>query len=137
MSNITPTPLFPTERFNSLLEDLFELPKHVTTWIPAVDIRETEKEYKFLVETPGMNKEDLDIEVVGDMLTIKGKREDFTEEKNDQFIRRERKFGRFVRSFKLDHPVNVNDVLAEYVQGVLTVTVPKVPAKPVQRVPVN
>jgi HSP20 family protein len=137
MSNITPTPLFPTERFNSLLEDLFDLPMHPAMWVPAVDIRESDSEYKFLIEAPGMNKEDLDIEVVGDMLTIKGKREDFTEEKNEQFIRRERKFGRFVRSFKLDAPVKPEDVKADYIQGVLTVTVPKVALKTPQRIPVN
>lgn len=137
MTNLTPTPLFPTERFNSLLEDLFDLPKHPSNWIPAVDIRETEKEYRFLIETPGMNKEDLDIEVMGDMLTIKGKREDIVEEKSDQFIRRERKFGRFARSFKLDNPVKAEDVLADYTHGVLTVTVPKAAIKEAQRVPVK
>ena len=137
MTDKAPTPLFPTERFNSLLEDLFELPKITQHWMPAVDIRDMEHEYKFLVEVPGMNKEDLEIEVVGDMLVIKGKREDFSEQKTDQYVRRERKFGRFQRSFKLEYPVKAEGVRAEYAKGVLTVIVPKVETPAAQRIPVQ
>lgn len=137
MTNNTPTPLQPAERFSSLLEDLFDLPKHTPHWMPAVDIKDTDTEYRFHVEVPGMNKEDLEIEIVGDLLVIKGKREDFNEQKTDQYVRRERKFGRFQRSFKLEYPVDAEQVIAEYAKGVLTVVVPKAKKVEAQRIPVR
>jgi HSP20 family protein len=94
-------------------------------WMPAVDIKETQTEITFFVEIPGVSQEDLDVELVGEVLTIRGKRESKSEESRENFVRVERNYGTFQRSFTIGVPVKADQISATYTDGVLSVVVPK------------
>lgn len=118
------------ERFNEMMEDFFEAPKMLRQWIPAVDIKKTDKEYTLTMELPGIERKDVHVEMAHDILTIRGHREHEAEEKGPDFIRRERNWGEFTRSFKLDEAVQPEMIKAEIKDGLLTIVIPKVePAK--------
>jgi HSP20 family protein len=99
---------------------------------PRVDISDTDAALTFHAELPGMSKEDVKISITdGNMLTIRGekKREEKTEEKN--FLRVERSWGSFTRSFALPDNLDTDKVNAEFENGVLNVAIPKrEPSKP-------
>ena len=97
----------------------------VTTWAPAVDIYETEHELVVKGDLPDVKPEDLDIRVENNILTIRGERkfEKKVDEKN--YLRVERAYGTFSRSFSLANTVNTEAIKADYTNGVLTLTVPK------------
>ncbi|RMG25755.1 MAG: Hsp20/alpha crystallin family protein, partial [Armatimonadetes bacterium] len=67
----------------------------------------------------------IDVELVGDVLTIRGKREFSDEEKRDDYVRIERSYGSFQRSFTIGVPVKADEISATYRDGILTVVVPK------------
>jgi len=135
---IPTTTLTPIERLSSFMEDMFPVTTPFRgTWNPAVDIKENEREYVIQAELPGMNREDLDVHLTGDMLVIEGKRQEAKEEKAEGYVRRERSFGSFYRSFRLDHKVEPNLIEAEYKDGILTVRVPKLQQPPPQRINVK
>ena len=99
--------------------------------IPAVDVAETDVAYKVKAELPGIRKEDLDVTVDDDVLTIKAEHNDNQEQTgNGQLIRKERSYGKFVRSLRLGANVDQETITAEYRDGVLHITLPK--AKEVQ-----
>jgi HSP20 family protein len=97
----------------------------VTTWAPAVDIYETEHELVVKADLPDVKPEDLDIRVENNILTIRGERkfEKKVDEKN--YLRVERAYGAFSRSFSLANTVNTEAIKADYKNGALTLTVPK------------
>jgi HSP20 family protein len=139
MSNLLQTaPFTPFERLSTLMEDMFPASALVkSVWNPAVDIKETDIEYAFTAELPGMNREDLEVEFVGDTLVIRGKREETKEEKGEGFIRKERHSGSFYRSFRIDTPIKQDAIRAEYKDGLLTVAVPKAEPVKTQRISVK
>ncbi len=94
------------------------------TWGPVVDILETKSDLIVRAELPGMKKEDIDVEVTGESLTIRGERKE-PESEDQRFIRVERPTGQFVRSFTIGVPVQPDKVKAAYKDGVLEITVPK------------
>ena len=96
-----------------------------TSWMPTVDISETEKGFEILAELPGVNENDVNISVTDNLLTIKGEKraEDKTDDKN--FHRVERRYGSFQRSFTLPRQVNTAEIKAGYKDGILTLTIPK------------
>jgi HSP20 family protein len=97
----------------------------LTTWSPPVDIHETENELIVEADLPGMNENDLDIRVENNMLTIAGERKFQSEVKEDDYLRIERTYGSFNRSFGLPSAVNAEAIKAEYKNGVLTLELPK------------
>lgn len=125
------------DRLSQMMEELLPNRWEFNIWSPPVDIKETAKEYQILMDLPGMHREDIDVEVSRDVITVLGKINASTEEKGENFIRRERRHGEFKRSFKLDAPVRSDQVKAEFKNGVLAVHVPKIePASP-QKVAIN
>lgn len=92
-------------------------------WLPPVDVKEEEEEFVLFVDLPGINEKEVEITVVGDQLTIKGERKAL--EDREKFLRRERAFGPFNRSFLLRVPVEVDKVSATYKNGVLEIHLPK------------
>jgi HSP20 family protein len=94
-------------------------------WSPSVDVAETENEIVLRAELPGMKQEDIDIELTGDTLTIRGERKFENEERRENFVRVERSYGRFQRSFTLGIPVQGDKVKATYRDGILEVHLPK------------
>lgn len=102
------------------------------TWVPAVDVWETEGELVYAFDLPGISEEKISVELDDGSLTVSGERERTDEVKNDRFYRFERRFGSFTRSVGLPQGVSENDVNAEYRDGVLEITVKK-PEQPKPR----
>ena len=97
----------------------------VADFIPTVDIYETEKEIVLKMELPEMRKEDVQVTLEDNVLTLRGERR-FQEAVNrENYHRIERKYGEFMRIFTLRRFVESSRVLAEFKEGMLTVTLPK------------
>jgi Molecular chaperone (small heat shock protein) len=94
-------------------------------WSPAVDVAENENEIILRAEIPGMKQDDIDIELTGDTLTLRGERKFENEERKENFVRVERSYGRFQRSFTLGVPVQHEKVSATYRDGLLEIHLPK------------
>lgn len=92
------------------------------TWVPAVDVVETEAAYVLSVEVPGVAREDVELAADGRWLELSGSRPQPGE---GSFAQMERSYGPFRRAFELPAPVDIEAVSADLVQGVLTITVPK------------
>jgi HSP20 family protein len=96
-------------------------------FLPSFDIQETPEAYLFEGDIPGISKDDLDINLVGNRLTIAGKREAKSRKEGDTYFTMERSFGAFTRSFTLPEGVDGGKVQADLKDGVLMITIPKVP----------
>jgi HSP20 family protein len=92
---------------------------------PAVDIDDTDKEMVVTAELPGVTEKDVEVNLAGDVLTIKGQKKAEHEEKNGDGYHMERRFGSFARSIRLPFHVKDQDVEAKFSNGVLTVRLPK------------
>jgi len=96
-------------------------------FVPAVDVSENENEYRVKADIPGVRKEDLNVSVQDGILTINGEsRYEDEEKKEGRVIRQERRFGKYSRSMRLGKDVDTSNVKAEYKDGVLELTLPKV-----------
>jgi HSP20 family protein len=94
-------------------------------WMPPVDIYETDKHDLVLkAELPDMSREDIEVTVENNILTLKGTKKGSSEVKDEQYRRIERSYGAFSRSFTLPNTVDASKVSAEYKNGVLTVRLP-------------
>ena len=122
-------------RVNQVLGDVFvrdEALSQASHWVPPVDIYETEgHDVVIKAELPEMAREDIDVTVDHQTLTIKGTRKAPIDVPEDRYRRVERRYGTFSRSFTLPNTVDVTKVSADYKNGVLTVKLPfKAEAKP-------
>jgi HSP20 family protein len=97
----------------------------LASWAPAVDIYETENELVIKADLPEVNEKDLDVRVENNMLTIRGERKFEQKVKEDNYLRVERAYGTFTRSFNLPNTVSTESIKAEFKNGVLTVEMPK------------
>jgi HSP20 family protein len=95
------------------------------TWLPPVDIFEEPDEIRLVAEVPGVKPENVKISVVGNLLTIKGTKEQVAEEEAEKVHRYERTYGPFERSFTLSASIDPNKIKATCNLGVLTITLPK------------
>jgi HSP20 family protein len=94
-------------------------------WAPALDVYEDDDKMTVQLELAGMKKEDFDISLQDDVLTIAGERKSSQEKQDGECFRSERSFGAFRRSVTLPAPVQSGEVKATYQDGILTVTLPK------------
>jgi HSP20 family protein len=95
-------------------------------WAPSVDVVETKEEYKVKVDLPGLLKEDIDVSLTDNILTIKGERKDLKEEGDDvTYYKKEITYGSFQRQVSLANTVDSENIKASYIDGVLEVKVPK------------
>jgi HSP20 family protein len=92
---------------------------------PAVDMYQTDDAVVVKSAIPGIKPEDIDISITGDTLTIKGETKSEEEVNEENYIRRERRYGSFCRSLALPLPVVTEKAAAEFENGVLTLTLPK------------
>ena len=97
----------------------------LTTWAPAVDIYETEHELVVKADIPEIKPEELDICVENNILTIRGERKIEKKVNEENYLRVERTYGSFSRSFSLANTVNTEAIKADYSNGVLTLSIPK------------
>lgn len=93
--------------------------------VPAVNIAEQKDEYLVSLAAPGLKKEDFNINVDDNMLTISSKKEESKEEKNKKFTRNEYSYSSFSRSFTLPEEINKEKIDAKYVDGVLKISIPR------------
>ena len=115
-------------RVNTLFQDYNRGQDELTTtssFVPAVDVYEDEHKVTLKLEIPGINQEDVDIRLENNTLTVRGERKFEKEEKEENFHRIERSYGRFTRSFTLPSSVDPENVNAEFENGVLKVAIPK------------
>jgi HSP20 family protein len=109
-----------------LMSGLFEGPGRVTqSWVPALDVWETEDEVVYAFDLPGIPEEKIDIEVHDEMLTVSAEREKVAEQSGDHFFRYERRYGTFSRAVGLPQGTDESKIAASYRDGVLEVRVPK------------
>jgi HSP20 family protein len=116
------------EQVNRLFNDAFDRrgeESNLTAWAPAVDIYETEHELVVKADLPDIDSKDLDIRVENNVLTIRGERKFEKKVNEENYLRVERAYGSFARSFTLANTVNSDAIKAEYQNGVLTLTIPK------------
>jgi HSP20 family protein len=104
---------------------------------PAVNIWAGEDSALITAEIPGMNKDDLEINVTGDSLTLSGLRKFEELPEGARYHRRERKYGEFNRSIQLPYTVDVNKVKATFKNGVLKVELPRVEAEKPKKISVK
>jgi HSP20 family protein len=94
-------------------------------WAPVVDIYETDEKMVIKAELPGLKKEDIDIEVRDNTLTLKGERKFEKEIKQENYHRVERAYGSFQRSFTLPSTIKQEAIEATFKDGILEVSLPK------------
>jgi HSP20 family protein len=94
-------------------------------WIPAMDLVETEDHLVLRADLPGIEEDDVDIEVKDGLLTVSGERKSEHEEKSEGFYRVERAFGSFSRSLTLPQGIDTDSISADFDRGVLEVKIPK------------
>lgn len=125
--------LLPILRRNSL----FDLPSYTLfdrlfngyeddkSWLPDLDLSETDKEIIVRAEIPGIEKDDIDITFTDGLLTIKGEKKHEVEEKEENYHCIERRYGSFTRTLKLPGDVVHDKIDANYKDGVLKLVIPK------------
>jgi HSP20 family protein len=117
------------DEVNRLFEDNFtrERSGHadLATWAPAVDIYETENELVVKAELPDVQDKDIDIRITNNTLTIRGERKFENDVKEENYLRIERAYGAFMRSFSLPNSVSSENIRADYRNGVLTLHMAK------------
>ena len=106
-------------------------------WRPPVDIYETADGIVLKIELPGVNKEDVSVEVKDNVLTLKGERLLDPEIKDEHYYRKERSFGKFNRSFSLQESIRPDSIKASFKDGVLTVEVPRAEEEKPKQITVN
>ena len=98
---------------------------NLTAWAPAVDIYETQNELVIKADLPEVNPQDLDIRVANNILTIRGERKFERKLDEENYLRIERAYGSFTRSFSLANSVKSEEIKADYQNGALTLHIPK------------
>lgn len=136
---------FPSRRgdiFDNFLDSFFDydLPAFRNTALNRqpfkVDVQEIDNSYIVKADMPGIKKEDINVTCDNNYLTISTKRHEVIEEKRSNFVRRERSFGEFTRSFYIDG-VDVDKITASFEDGVLTINLPKNGNKSNKKIDIN
>lgn len=124
-----------------LFERFFESPwaemPALGDWTPALDVTEGKDAIVVKAEVPGVEPKEIAVSLEGDLLTIKGEKEQRKEDKDERQHRVERSWGAFVRSVRLPAPVDAGKVTAAFKNGVVTVTLPKAPGAKGTTIPIK
>jgi HSP20 family protein len=115
-------------------DDFFEGEFFNRASVPAVNVKETEDEFKIELAAPGIKKEDFKVDVENGILSISAENEDWNEEKEGGYTRKEFSYTSFNRSFTLPDSIDEDDIHAKYNEGVLTLTLAKKEAAKIQPV---
>lgn len=116
------------DQINHLFNEAFDRSSeeaNLTPWAPAVDLYETEQALVVKADLPDIQPEELDIRVENNILTIRGERKFEKKVNENNYLRVERSYGSFRRSFSLANTVNTEAIKADYKNGVLTLSIPK------------
>lgn len=104
--------------------------KKTSIWRPAIEVRQNNKNYKVKVQLPGVNKDDIVVELDNDFMTITAeiqeeKEEKKEDEKNERCHTSEFRYGKYQRTISFDAPIKADEAAAEYKNGLLVITIPK------------
>ena len=115
------------KHFDSFLDNFIEDKGSLlkTDFTPSVNTREGEHAYHVEVDLPGVKKDDIDVDVKDNIVTISGERKSKKEVKEEDYYKVESSYGKFERSFTLPENVDVENIHAESQDGVLEVVIPK------------
>ncbi len=108
-----------------------------TSWMPTVDISETENGFEIRAELPGVSENDVNVSVTDNLLTIKGEKHQEEETDGKNYHRVERRYGSFQRSFTLPRHVETTGINAGFKDGVLTLEIPKAEAAKPTEIPIT
>ncbi len=145
MSVVRYEPWVLMNRLSRDLERLFNVPADggddtrsaVVDWVPAVDIKEEDKQFVIHADLPGVDAKDIDVTLEKGVLTIRGQRANESREEKDGYRRVERVSGQFFRRFSLPDTADSTAVKAKFVNGVLEVQIPKQPSVLPRRIAVD
>jgi HSP20 family protein len=129
------------ERMNRLFEETLSTARTdagaAATWTPPVDVYETAEAIVVQVELPGLRRDDIEIRVQDNMLTLEGERRLTRDVREESYLRIERATGPFHRRFALPGSVAQDRIRAQFRDGVLELTLPKAPAGEAHRIPIQ
>jgi len=124
------------KRFNEEFDRMFGPwvpPAEMELWAPPLEVHHKEGNFIVTAELPGINKEDIKVEVIEESLVIEGEKKKMKEEKGEGYYRTERSFGKFYRAIPLPKEAKIDQVKAELTNGVLKVVIPVPEVKPALR----
>lgn len=115
---------------DTFMESMFSHPlnlRKMATWRPAIELKQNEKEYRVKVQLPGVNKEDIHIDLNNDYMTITAEIKDEKESKgeSEKIHTSEFRYGKYIRTISFDNPIKSDNCNAEYKNGILMITLPK------------
>jgi HSP20 family protein len=139
------------DRFQREFENFWEIPPRMRyerlmrhrpmmpfkTLMPSVDLEDRGKDFRLTVDLPGFNKENLDVEVIEDAVTIQAKKTQAAEEKQKNFVRRERAAQTYYRRIPLPEPVLSDEAKANLNNGVLEILLPKKEPKETKKLQID
>jgi len=123
--NLAPVPSFFSMFERPLFRDLLETEERVITYAPRVDVVENKENFIVRAELPGMKKDDVKLTLENSVLTLSGEKRFDEKRDEDNFHLRETRYGKFERSFRLTDNVDRSNIVADYKDGVLTISLPK------------
>ncbi len=124
------------ELFEDFERNFFNFPQLTTqsAFLPTVDINEDKDNFYIIAELPGLAASDVKLSISDGIVTIRGEKKRESEQQERSFYRMERSYGEFVRQFSLPEGVKEEDIQANFANGLLEITVPKMePSKPKER----
>lgn len=131
------------DEMDRVFDRWFDRPLHLSlhtngeTWMPALDVTDSEIEITVKAEVPGMAAKDVSVAITGNTLTLSGEKDETKEEKGESFYVSERRFGSFRRSVELPDGVDADKITAEQTNGVLTIRIPKLKTAKPKHIPVK
>jgi len=114
-----------TNRLGRMFDSEWPTPSSGGDWVPAVDVEETADELVLTAELPGLSRDDVEIELENNILTVRGQRSETKTSEERRFHLWERRYGSFQRSFTLPRTVSADTISAEFENGLLRVHMPK------------
>ena len=117
---------FEEYRFAHFFKDFvpFRMEFDTAKWVPQIEVLQNNGQLLVRADLPGLTKEDVNVELTNDMLTISGERKDEKEEKREGYYRSERSYGSFYREIPLPKGAKTGDATATFRNGVLEITMP-------------
>lgn len=130
------------DEMNRVFDDFFGRPMTRLEWAegvwsPSVNVSETKDNVAIKAEMPGMNKDDVNLSIQDNVLTLKGEKKQEKEERDANYHRIERSYGSFCRSFTLPTSVETDKIKASYKNGVLNITLPKTEEVKPKEIPIS
>jgi HSP20 family protein len=117
------------DEMNRMIEDAFSIgavgPENKMVWRPAVELNEQNGDYELKAELPGVDKDNINVEVSDDAVTIDAETKKEEKEKKGNVYSSEFRYGKFVRTIHFPSEVDNNNAKADFRDGILTITVPK------------